>query len=473
MHTSKNNGLAELLARFNLDDFDDVSRPFFKQAISDTSLAICITDPHQADTPIVFANIGFCELTGYTPVEILGKNCRFLQGKGTTSESLKSLREAIDNKYLSVTEIVNYRKDGTAFLNVLHMAPLFGKDGELLLYYGSQMDTTEAVTVNLARRKRALQLSNISVWEFNPKTEEDFVDEAMVDLFEIDADPSDVTFEDLFRKVHPDDSQQVREATRACFEDPAVTYKEDFRIVLANNKTRWIRSIGGMTRASDGTGDLSFIGVSSDVTREKEYELALSQAHDTIQTIADELDHRINNMFATTAALVTAGARGGGDAKTVAAKTRERIMAMATANRLTIGKGVYGEASLKSLIEGALSPYAGTSTITIEGDAIALDRQTLNTLGLVFHELSTNSLKYGALNSAKGCLSVTWRVDDGQCLIHWKEKDGEKIDVPLESTGFGARLIDLSISQLDGTLTRDFNDKGLIVDIVLPLTKKQ
>ena len=468
------NEFSTLFNRYKSDDFDEASKPFFEQAAGNTSLAVCLTDPHQPDSPIVFANNAFCELTGYGLDEIIGKNCRFLQGPGTTDESLVNLRAALKNKYLSVTELVNYRKDGSAFLNALHMAPLFCRDGDLQLFYGSQMDTTETVTVDFARRKRALRLGGIGIWEFNPVTEHSYVDAAMLDLFGIPDTQKGTVFADLFHKVHPEDKTLVYKATQASMEDPNVSYQEDFRILLSDNSIRWIRSIGGIASASDGSGDRSFIGVSLDVTKEKEYEMALSQAHDTIKTIADELDHRMNNVFATMAALVSAGARGEVDAKTAATKTRERIMAMATSNKLTIGKGIDGEASLKDLIKGALAPYLGSATIEIEGEPLALEQQTLTSLGLIFHELATNSLKYGALNTVNGRLSVHWSVSEaGLCEIFWKEYNGEKTDLPVESTGFGTRLIDLSTNQIGGTLLREFQDTGLRIHLSFPINRQE
>lgn len=473
--TSQNNeaaaaALSELKNKFSADRFDSASQQLFDQALSDTSLAICLTDPNRPDMPIIFANQAFADLTGYDFEDIIGKNCRFLQGPATTSESLVNLRKALKKKTLSVTEIVNYRKDGSAFLNTLHMAPLYDTSGKLLLFYGSQIDTTETVTIELARRKRALELSVIGIWEYKPETEESYIDNAMHALFDLNFNNSETSFFDLFKKVHPDDQSKLDSAIQACFNDHNQAYAEDFRIILNDGKTRWIRSKGGMAHASDGSGDISFIGVSSDVTREKEYERALSLANDMNKTIADELDHRINNIFATIAALVTASARGENDAKLAAKKTRERIMAMASSNKLTIGRGVYGTASLTELVDVALSPYKGTSNVKIVGEPVALSRVTLNALGLVFHELSTNSVKYGALNCKTGQLALEWTLSDNtDCHLSWRENGGQKPAASAVSTGFGERLIDMSVAQIGGTIARKYNEDGLAIDLHFPI----
>ena len=76
-----------------------------------------VTDPRQPDNPVVFANNAFLGMTGYTAEEIVGRNCRFLQGPGTDRESIRELRQAVAERREFATEILNYRKDGYSFWN--------------------------------------------------------------------------------------------------------------------------------------------------------------------------------------------------------------------------------------------------------------------------------------------------------------------------------------------------------------------
>ncbi|NNE56532.1 MAG: PAS domain-containing protein [Hellea sp.] len=376
-------------------------------------------------------------------------------------------------KYLSVTELVNYRKDGSAFLNALHMAPLFDKSGKMRLFYGSQMDTTESVTVENVRRRRALKIAGVGIWEYHPDKDESFADSSMLQLFDMAEDSGKDLFRKFMVKVHPEDADLVRRATAASFDDPKIPYSVDFRIMRPGGKVRWIRSVGGMANASNGSGNRSFIGVSSDVTDEKEFEIALSEARDTIKMVADELDHRMNNIFATMAALVSAGARGESDSSKAAKKTRDRILAMANANRLTIGKGIHEDVSLQALLNRALEPYRGTAAIEIEEFDLPLSQRTLQSLGLIFHELSTNAIKYGALDSSRGCLTINWSVTkDGICTIIWKEINGEKTDFEIQSTGYGSRLIDMTVKQIGGDLERDFQSDGLEVRLSFTISQR-
>lgn len=123
--------------------FAGASGVLFEQAMAQTRMAICLCDPHAADQPIVFANRAFRDLTGYDEAEIVGRNCRFLQGPGTDPEALKRIRAAIAQEDVVVVEILNYHKDGTAFWNALHLGPIYDAEGRLLYFFGSQWDVSD------------------------------------------------------------------------------------------------------------------------------------------------------------------------------------------------------------------------------------------------------------------------------------------------------------------------------------------
>lgn len=125
------------------DHFSGASGVLFEQAMAQTRMAICLCDPHKADLPIVFANRAFRRLTGYAEDEILGRNCRFLQGPKTDPEPIARIREAIANEDVVVVELVNYRKNGTSFWNALHLGPIYNDQGELVYFFGSQWDVSD------------------------------------------------------------------------------------------------------------------------------------------------------------------------------------------------------------------------------------------------------------------------------------------------------------------------------------------
>jgi PAS domain S-box-containing protein len=127
------------------DGLQDRGNIFFA-AVEMTRMPMVVTDPRQPDNPIVFANGAFFDLTGYQQEEVLGRNCRFLQGPQTDRRTVEELRQAIAEERAVAVDILNYKKDGKTFWNALFLGPIFDRDGKLLYFFASQMDITERRT---------------------------------------------------------------------------------------------------------------------------------------------------------------------------------------------------------------------------------------------------------------------------------------------------------------------------------------
>ena len=121
------------------------------EAMEKAPVGITLSDPDQRDNPLVYANQRFCELTGYEESDILGRNCRFMQGPETDPESVAEIRDAIDNGEPVSTVLRNYRDDGTTFWNRVRIAPIRDEDGHISNWVGFQEDVTE-------RKEREQQL---------------------------------------------------------------------------------------------------------------------------------------------------------------------------------------------------------------------------------------------------------------------------------------------------------------------------
>lgn len=104
-----------------------------------------ITDPRLPDNPIIFASDSFLELTEYSREEILGKNCRFLQGPETDPSTVKKIRDAIDNQREVTVQLINYTKTGKKFWNLFHLQPMRDQKGEVQYFIGVQLDGSQHV----------------------------------------------------------------------------------------------------------------------------------------------------------------------------------------------------------------------------------------------------------------------------------------------------------------------------------------
>lgn len=147
----------------------------FAAAVRATRMAMIITDPCQIDNPIIYANDAFLRLTGYTRLEVMGRNCRFLQGPGTDLATVARLRAAIRSEQDVSAEVLNYRKDGSTFHNALYISPVHDEDGTLLFFFASQLDVSErhALAEERDRTRAALDANALLLREIGHRARND------------------------------------------------------------------------------------------------------------------------------------------------------------------------------------------------------------------------------------------------------------------------------------------------------------
>lgn len=116
---------------------------------------VCVSDPNLPDNPIIFVNKAFEKMTGYKAEEVIGKNCRFLQGEKTNQPALDVLRKAIKEKKPCHVVLENFRKDGSAFINQLDISVVYNEQGLATHFVGQQYDITEKIhqQIELAKQK--------------------------------------------------------------------------------------------------------------------------------------------------------------------------------------------------------------------------------------------------------------------------------------------------------------------------------
>ncbi|MHB1210041.1 MAG: PAS domain-containing protein [Acidimicrobiales bacterium] len=112
-------------------------------ALTKVSHGLVVTDGTVPDYPITFVNTSFEKLTGYSLAEVVGRNCRFLQGPDTDLETVQRMREALGAKVACDVDLINYKKNGESFWNHLTLFPFFNDDGELIRYVGVISDDTD------------------------------------------------------------------------------------------------------------------------------------------------------------------------------------------------------------------------------------------------------------------------------------------------------------------------------------------
>jgi two-component sensor histidine kinase len=185
-----------------------------------------------------------------------------------------------------------------------------------------------------------------------------------------------------------------------------------------------------------------------------------------------ELEHRVRNMLSVVVALIDRARESTKSSQEFASSVRGRIRSMASAQAL-LRKTRWRGVNLANLIRTELEPYETTANATLDGPEILLTPRATHGVAMVFHELTTNAAKYGALSQQGGHVSVQWTVTDKHSAatmlwIQWKETGGPKVAPPAHQ-GHGSSLIrDLLSYELDGGVDLVFAPDGVCCIITLP-----
>lgn len=191
--------------------------------------------------------------------------------------------------------------------------------------------------------------------------------------------------------------------------------------------------------------------------------------------LIDELNHRVKNTLATVQSIVTQAMRNSTDPLVIQESIETRIAALSRSHDL-LGREKWEGAGLHDLAREALAPFGGSDDhrerYSIEGENIRLSPKAALALGIAFHELATNAVKYGAFANQTGSVSINWTVEakpDGEWLcLHWRESGGPPVTVP-NRKGFGSRVIEQGLAhELQAKVTLAFAPDGVACTIDIP-----
>lgn len=207
-------------------------------------------------------------------------------------------------------------------------------------------------------------------------------------------------------------------------------------------------------------------------TREEIQRLAEQQ-----EVMAQELDHRLKNIFATINAIISLSLKNASSADELAARLRDRLTALGRSNLLLRGLREGEDASLQSVVFQALEPFAivGTPRFSANGPRVPIGGQTVVVLSLILHELGTNAAKYGALSMQNGHVALDWSVEAStdsteQLVIIWRESGGPVPTPPLAGAGgFGSTLMKRVIAGVRGQTEMTYPETGAVIRMTLPV----
>jgi two-component sensor histidine kinase len=222
----------------------------------------------------------------------------------------------------------------------------------------------------------------------------------------------------------------------------------------------------------------SFVGIAFKMLRtEKHLQVALEEQ----AMLTKEMSHRVKNLFAVSNAMVRMALNSAGSKEEMAEILTGRFHALSSAHGLIRRsfslEGQANVAELVDLLHAVLKPHDGQADdqpprFIISGPSLTCGEHALNGIALVFNELATNALKYGALANDHGRIEVRWVVADEKVTFSWREHGGPAVAGTPATSGFGSRLLrDTVEGHFRGSLSHSWNREGVIVQILLPLER--
>ncbi len=230
-------------------------------------------------------------------------------------------------------------------------------------------------------------------------------------------------------------------------------YDVEYRVKQIDGSWRWLSAWGLVEFEGEGRErkPVAIAGASKDLTERK-------QAEELQRLLLNELNHRVKNTLTTIQAITTQTLRAARDLPSAREALDRRIRSMAQAHDLLTSRAWTG-AKLTDVVTRALEAFP-PARVKISGDALDVSPKHALALSMALHELATNATKYGALSRPEGRVSLEWHCEKDRLHLNWEESGGPAVTPPTRK-GFGGRLLQLVIRDLDGDAKLSFDATGI------------
>ena len=375
--------------------------------------------------------------------------------------------------YLQDQELVLDRrgKFESAWMN-LNYSPVLKDDGTVLAVLVIVIETTERVKANAAVAESEQRFRTLAdtmpqmVWSTLPDGYHDYYNARWYEFTGVPEGSTDG--EGWNGMFHSDDQERAWQTWRMSLAT-GEPYHIEYRLRHHSGEYRWV--LGRALPIRDARGRIvRWFGTCTDI-------------HDTRmmaeerEIVAQELSHRIKNIFSVITGLISLAGRAKPELRQVGEELRDRIHALGRAHdfiRPHSKASARGPrtATLHALVRELLVPYEAEEggKVEVTGQDVSIDDGAATPLALLFHELATNSAKYGALLRPGGKVEVETHRDGDKVAMTWRET-GAELPRGDHAEGFGSRLIALSVeAQMRGTIQRRWAADGLTVEVVVPFS---
>ncbi|MGB3192875.1 MAG: response regulator, partial [Limnoraphis sp.] len=257
-----------------------------QRAVDASSNGIVIADAQLTDKPLTYVNSGFERTTGYSADEVIGENCRFLQGEDIDQPNLIEMRNSIAEGRETKIIVRNYRKDGTPFWNKLSISPVHDEEGNLTHFIGIQEDISDRIFAEVAQKqaeeelrrsetllKETQRIAKVGGWSWDLIDHKYWWSEQMYQLTGIHPDDPISSLEQIEQRIHPEDRSRVRQATFETLRQ-GITSTIEFRTLDQDNTIHHLISRTQVQQDDQGQ-IIRLYGTLQDISDYKQREEAL------------------------------------------------------------------------------------------------------------------------------------------------------------------------------------------------------
>ncbi|HUI21878.1 MAG TPA: PAS domain S-box protein [Methylocella sp.] len=426
-------------------------------------------------SPLLREMFGFDKDEPVTPEKVLGRILpedrisfaeRFTRerdpaGDGAATGEFRILHPSRGTRLLSMRAQAYFEGEGAA----RHWIRSIGAVRDVT----QRKQAEQALSDATSRLRLALQAGHMGIWEWNLVTDDIILDAAEYEVlgYEEGSPGAPKSGSQFFELVHPDDREGLIRNIET-LKQSRETYEAEFRIIRPDGAVRWLVGRGEMTYRPDGRA-VRLRGINFDITERKE-------AEEHQRFLMGELSHRSKNLLSIVQAMASQTMRSAESLATFQERFAQRLQGLAASHDVLFEQNWIG-APLVTLIRQHLAPFieAEASRLRLNGPAVSVSPEAAQALGLAFHELATNSVKYGALSRPSGQVTVTWVFEGGapeerRLRINWQEQGGPLV-APPSRKGFGHAVIDRMVAHsLDGGVMLDFAPEGFSWSVSFPTT---
>jgi len=353
--------------------------------------------------------------------------------------------------------------------------PLLDGVGIVLRDVTRRVTAERALATSEEHLRRALNGAEMGHWRWEAKTDRIYMSERTLALYGLGPEHQGLERSEVRRlALHPDDVPRVKLAAEHA-QAHQTQYEVDYR-VRRDGEWRWMRVMAGPHVV--GGQAVGMHGLVQDIHERK---LVNDRLQDEIEEreraqqrqllLIHELNHRVKNILAMVQSIATQTLSNADTPQDALVALDQRLLALARAHDVLTRESWHG-AELTDIIAGAVAPHEARpgQRVRTRGAPVRLEPQAAVTLALVLHELATNAVKYGALSTDDGWVSLEWSASPAQAGLDldltWAEHGGPPVTPP-KRRGFGGRLITRSLAAEQGSAQLIYAPEGLCCRMTL------